>query len=302
MAKFLVWCIGRLPTIVQAVIAGVVVLTAGSAPWTGFAGHALLAGWNLRVFVSVPWAILPMALYLWLYWRYLNGAGWPEATAELRRTSLRANPLSGEVWSMSLVAGFVGLAALLPLLGIMSRLVELPAESEPITMPPQMPFVTAFLLLVMSSIVAGVVEEAAFRGYMQGPIERRHGPIVAILVNGTLFGLAHYNHHPASVFAMLPFYIAVAAVYGGLAYVTNSILPGLVLHAGGDVFTLTRLWTTGQPEWQVSATHPGLIWDTGPDAAFLRSVVVFALLAAAALWAYSELARAARSEAHGTRA
>ena len=296
MVKFLLGCIGRLPIIMRAVVAGLAVSAAGSIPWTGVAGHALLAGWNLRVFPSVPWAILPMTLYLWLFWRYLNGAGWPEATAELRRTNLRANPLSGDVWGLSLFAGFIGLAALLPLLGIMSRLVRLPAESEPITMPPEMPFVTAFLLLVMSSIVAGVVEEAAFRGYMQGPIERRHGPIVAILVNGTLFGLAHYNHHPASVFAMLPFYIAVATVYGGLAYVTNSILPGLVLHAGGDVFSLTRLWTTGQPEWQVSATPPGLIWETGPDAAFLRSVTVFVLLAAAAIWAYSELARAAQPE------
>ncbi len=294
--KFLLGCIGRLPIIVRAVIAGFVVLTAGSAPWTGIAGHALLAGWNLRVFLSVPWAIVPMTLYLGLYWKYLDGAGWPRTTAELRHISLRANRLSGDIWGMSLFAGFIGLAALLPLLGIMSRLVNLPAESEPITMPPGMPFLTAFLLLVMSSIVAGVTEEAAFRGYMQGPIERRHGPIVAILVNGTLFGLAHYNHHPASVLAMLPFYIAVAAVYGGLASVTNSILPGLALHAGGDVFTLTRLWTTGQPEWQVSATPPGLLWETGPDAAFLGSVTVFVLLTAAAVWAYSELARAVRQE------
>lgn len=294
--KFLLQCIGRLPIIVRAVIAGYVVLVVGATPWTGGAGHALLAGWNLRVFPSVPWAIVPMALYLWVYWRYLDGAGWPRTTAELRRTSLRANRLSGDVWSLSLFAGFIGLAALLPLLGIMGRLVRLPAESEPITMPPGMPFVTAFLLLVMSSIVAGVTEEAAFRGYMQGPIERRHGPVVAILVNGIVFGLAHYNHHPASLLAMLPFYVAVTTVYGGLAYATNSILPGVVLHAGGDVFSLTRLWTTGQPEWQVSATPPGLVWETGPDAAFLGSVTVFILLAAAAIWAYSELARTAQLE------
>ena len=284
----------RLPIIVRAVIAGLAVSFAGTAPWGGVAGHALLAGWNLRVFPSVPWAILPMALYLWSYWRYLNGAGWPRTTAEGRRTSLRANGLSGEVWGMSLFAGMIGFAALVPLLRIMNRLVTLPAESQPITVPPHMPFVTVFLLLVMASIVAGMVEEAAFRGYMQGPIERRHGPMVAILVNGAMFGLAHYNHHPASVLVMLPFYIAVAAVYGGLAYATNSILPGLVLHAGGDVFSLTRLWTTGRPEWQVSAAASGLIWETGVDATFLRSVTVFVLLGAGAVWAYVALARAAR--------
>src|SRR5688572_20641492 len=115
--------------------------------------------------------------------------------------------------------------------------------------PPEMPLVTLFALLVMASIVAGVVEEAAFRGYMQGPMQRRHGPVVAIILSGVLFGVAHFTHHPHSLLAMMPFYVAVAAIYGGLAYATNSILPGLVLHAVGDVFSLTRLWTTGQPEW-----------------------------------------------------
>jgi membrane protease YdiL (CAAX protease family) len=255
----------------------------------------LLASWNQRVFMRLPWAILPMTLYLWLYWRYLNGSGWPRSTAEVRRTSLRANRLSGDLWGMSLLAGLVGLGALLPLLGVMSRLVRLPAESQGINTPPQMPFLTVFLLLVMASVVAGVVEEAGFRGYMQGPIERRHGPLVAIVLNGALFGVGHYTHHPASVVAMLPYYLAVAAVYGGLAYATNSILPAVVLHAGGNVFSLTRLWMTGQPEWQVSAKPKALIWETGVDAEFLGYVAAFVVLGAGAVWAYSALAVAARA-------
>jgi membrane protease YdiL (CAAX protease family) len=178
---------------------------------------------------------------------------------------------------------------------MMSRLVVLPAEAEPITMPQGMPLLTLFLLLVMAAIVAGIVEEAAFRGYMQGPIERQYGPAVAILANGIVFGFAHYNHHPASVVSMLPFYLAVTAVYGGLAYATNSILPGIVLHAGGDILSLTRMWTTGQSEWQISAGTPRLIWETGVDFSFLRSVIVFFLLAAGAAWAYSALTRISRS-------
>lgn len=287
----------RLPMIVRAVIAGLAVLVAGELPWGGIAGHAALAGWNGRVFVVVPWAIVPMAVYLWLYWRYLKGAGWPRSTTPLRRTSLRANALSSDVWGMSLLAGLIGLATLLPLTRILGRLMTLPADAEPITTPPHMPFVTMFFLVAMASIVSGVVEEAAFRGYMQGPIERRHGPIVAILVTGVAFGLLHYNHHPADVVAMLPFYIAVAAVYGGVTYITNSILPAVVLHAGGDLFSLTRLWATGQPDWQLSASPvtPGLIWQTGIDFAFVRSVVVFVVLGAAAVWAYTALARTVRS-------
>jgi membrane protease YdiL (CAAX protease family) len=279
----------RLLLIARAVIAGLIVLVAGAGPWS------ILAGWNLRVFSTVPWSIVPMAVYLWLFWKYVGGAGWPDATADARRTSLRANPVAADVWPMAIVAGLIGLAALMPLLGIMSRLAPLPAESQPIEVPPGISSTTVFLMLVMASIVAGVVEEAAFRGYMQTPIERRHGVVVAILVNGTLFGLGHFSHHPAAVLAMLPFYIGVAAVYGGLAWATDSILPGLVLHATGDVFSLTRLWITGRPEWQLTTTAPPpLIWETGVDAAFVRSLLVFVALAAATSWAYWALGRATR--------
>jgi hypothetical protein len=72
----------RLPTIVRAVMAGLAVLVAGTILWGGVAGYPFLAGWNLRVFPGVPWAVVPMALYLWLYWRHLDGAGWPRTTAE----------------------------------------------------------------------------------------------------------------------------------------------------------------------------------------------------------------------------
>jgi membrane protease YdiL (CAAX protease family) len=87
----------------------------------------------------------------------------------------------------------VGFGALLALLAVAARLVSLPS-SPPIPTPPEMPVVTAVLLIVMQSIVAGVTEEAAFRGYMQGMVERRYGIATAILVNGTLFGLLHFGN------------------------------------------------------------------------------------------------------------
>jgi len=250
---------------------------------------------NGRWLVSVPWAIVPMALYLWLLWRYLGGEGWPSATSATRRVSLRANPVSADAWGMSLFAGMLGFAALMPFVIVLGRLVRLPAESQPVNVPAHMPFVTVFLLLVMASVVAGVVEEAGFRGYMQGPIERRHGAIVALLLNGMVFGALHFTHHPAAVLTMLPYYVAVTLIFGGLAWATNSIMPGLVLHTLGDVFSLTRLWATGQPEWQQTAPAP-LIWESGPDAAFWGAVTALILLGAATIWAYVALAAATREE------
>ena len=188
------------------------------------------------------------------------------------------------MWAPSLAAGALGFSALLALLALAARLVRLPSSAA-ITTPPDMPLMTAFLLLAMQSIVAGVTEEAAFRGYMQSPIERVYGVAVAILVNGTLFGLLHFSSHPRDVLLMLPYYIAVAAVYGGLTWAANSILPALVLHSAGDVVVLTRWWATGQPEWQLAAAPPPLVWEHGVDASFVltaTSCVVLALLTARA--------------------
>ena len=272
-------------TILTAILTGVAVLLAGNLPW------AALGAWNLRIGTAVPWAILPMVLYLWAYWRFISG-GWsaPEDAAR-RRANLRANRLPAGMWAPSLAAGTLGFSALLALLALAARLVRLPSSAA-ITMPPDMPLTTTFLLLAMQSIVAGVTEEAAFRGYMQSPIERVYGVAVAILVNGTLFGLLHFSSHPRDVLLMLPYYIAVAAVYGGLTWAANAILPALVLHSAGDVVVLTRWWATGQPEWQLAAAPPPLVWEHGVDASFVltaTSCVVLALLTARAYQAVGNL-------------
>jgi membrane protease YdiL (CAAX protease family) len=272
-------------TILFAVFSGIIVLLAGSLPWV-----TVFAAINLRILPLVPWAILPMAVYLFCYWKFVGGRWGSTGSANLRRSNLRANSLSAGVWSASLAAGMLGFAAIVAMLILMSRLVNLPG-SAPLTAPSGMPPVTFLTLLVMSSIVAGVTEEAAFRGYMQGPIERKYGLGTAIFVNGTAFGLLHFPNHPTDVFKMLPYYIAVAAVYSGLTWASNSILPAVVLHSGGDVWSLGRLWLSGRPEWQLQSEPLALIWQTGVDAGFVISVVVFGALSALTTWAYARVRR-----------
>lgn len=255
-------------------------LFGGNLPWI-----ALLAPANLRVGVAVPWAIVPMAAYLLVYWKFIHGDWGPSETATSRRLSLRANALSGDAWVASLLAGLLGFATLAAFLAVMARLVLLPASTA-LTAPEGMPRLTAFLLLTMSSIVAGVTEESAFRGYMQTPVERRYGLAASILVSGTLFGLLHFPNHPRDVLLMLPYYIVVSAVYGGLTWAANSILPALVLHSGGDVWSLGRLWLTGRPEWQISSSQPALIRDTGVDSGFLIAAALLAALTGLTIASY----------------
>lgn len=249
-------------TILGAIGAGVLVLLAGSLP------IGVLRAWNLEAGVAVPWSVLPVALYLWAYWQLISGKWGAAPGAVRRRQTLRANALSRRVWGAALLAGVIGFGALIALLVLAARLVHLPASS-PIVTPPDMPVVTALVLLVMASIVAGVTEEAAFRGYMQGPIERRYGLASAVLVSGTLFGLLHFPTHPADVLWMLPYYIAVSAVYGALTWAADSILPALVLHTVGDIVVLTRWWLTGRPEWQIGSIVPPLVWESGIDTQFI---------------------------------
>ena len=275
----------RLPVIVRAVLTGGVLAVVGTTPW------ALLVAANLKYSPSVPWAVLPTALYLWLFWRYVRGDGWPRSTSESRRTNLRARHLSSDVWGWALLAGGLGLVSLILFLRVMNRLVTLPQQHD--LDVSQIPFLTVLSMLLMGSIVAGVVEEASFRGYMQGPIERRHGPVIAILVTGTLFGFAHFTH-PEVTLVLMPFYLAVAAIYGALAYFTNSILPSMVLHAGGNVLGGMDLLFRGQAEWQASASPEPLIWQTGADASFWISCMAFLFVGAVTVWAYAALARVRR--------
>ena len=60
-------------TILASAGAAILVLLFGSVPWAGFGRINGLSAWNLRAGLLVPWAIVPMALYLWAYFRFIGG-------------------------------------------------------------------------------------------------------------------------------------------------------------------------------------------------------------------------------------
>jgi len=273
----------RLPVMLRAALTGGFVAALGTLPW------AILVSLNVKYGSAVPWAVPPTALYLWLFWRYaVRGAGWPRSTADARRACARANPIPDEMWGLAVVAGLLGLVVVLLLQTVKSRLVTIPQQQD--IDPSKYPAATVLLWVVMSALVAGVTEETAFRGYLQRPIERRHGPVIAILVTGILFGFMHFAH-PEVTLVLMPFYLAIAIVYGTLAYLTDSIWPGMVLHAGGNVFAAFDLFARGHSEWQGVGPPAKLVWETGADGAFWASVAATLVVGAAAAWAYVMLAR-----------
>lgn len=273
----------RIPALIRAVAAGLAVGLLGSLAW------ASLIAANTRYLPAVPWAVPVMAILLVPWWLYVaKGRGWPEVTAEARRRSGRANRVPEHLWAPALGAGVLGLFATLLLQGVLARLVTLPPQRE--LDPSQYPIVTVFAWVVMSALVSGVVEETAFRGYIQGGIERRHGLTVAILVTGSLFGMSHFAHPEVGI-VLLPFYLAASAVYGLMAAATNSSYPSMVLHAAGNVFSAFTLFSQGRSEWQLTVVPPPTIWQSGLDASFVANLAGFVVVGTIAGLAYRGLFR-----------
>src|SRR5207237_197263 len=110
---------------------------------------------NLSYLPGVPWAAALTGCYLWFFWRYLGGWGPPETTAEQRRAGLRANPLPRRTWARALLAGTLGIVTLVAALRVANRIITLPDQRPPDLS--RIPAVSLLVLLLMSSIFAGVV-------------------------------------------------------------------------------------------------------------------------------------------------
>ncbi len=84
-----------------------------------------------------------------------------------------------------------------------------------------------FVLTVYAVVLAPLIEEFCFRGWIQRPLEGRLGPPVAILCSAAAFGVAHVWYGQVG-FLLMPF--ALGLLWGGAVYLTGSIWTGVVLH------------------------------------------------------------------------
>lgn len=222
----------RLPAIMRAIVVAMLILGVGQMP----PGVFLLVG--LRLTPDVPWFFLATVLWLYLFWSWLNGRWWPASTSGIRREYLRADRPRGRVWWWSLVAGGLGMVSVLSvalLTGLVARLPRA-AYDAPFDLGP-FPAYTVVAFFASIALTAGVVEEAAFRGYMISIVQRRHGWPIAILAAAVLFWLVHLSHAYATL-AFVPFFMAYSALHGALVYLSRSILPSVMVHALGDLTIL----------------------------------------------------------------
>lgn len=264
----------RIPAAVWSGILAFVLTVVAGGVWT-----ALLIS-NVATSPAIPWAVLVMAFLLWLMWQYLGGKWWPRSTSEVRRRYLRARPVSGQVFAWALVAGALSIVALAGYWIVLFQLVKMPARV--LQNFSGYPLLTVALVLVMASLVSSLAEEVGFRGYFQGVLEREVGGPAAIVIASLLIAPAH-GLTQGFLWPTLLWYFFVDVMFGGMAYLTRSILPGIVVHSIGLLAFFTLVWPYD--------TQRRLIWETGADTWFWIHVAQAIIFTALAILAFSRLAR-----------
>lgn len=208
---------------VAPILTGLLIVAVGLLPWT------LLAQINARVQPDIPWAAFVTVGYLGLGLVWLNGRGLPKRTADQRRQRLRLWPRSAPD-TEGLSAGVV-----MVLLGVLYLLWITISLASPVPDLSEYPTTSyRWSMFIMGGVTAGVVEEVAFRGYMQTGIER-HDREKAILITSLVFVASHLTQGIDAILVTGPGLFVASMLYGTLARRTGTILPGMVIHVLGDL-------------------------------------------------------------------
>jgi membrane protease YdiL (CAAX protease family) len=258
--------------------AGVVALLI-TAYGQGLWGLLVIA--NLRFHPELPWAAVTMAVLLGFLILYLSGAGWPHGTSARRRALLRWNAIPLPIFGCAILAGVLADVTLGGTWIAASDLIRIPAGVTP--KMTGYPLITVLSFLIMGSIAAPVSEEAAFRGYAQGLLERawQWAP-AAIIGSSILFAAAHVLQGLS--FPKLGLYFLAGLIFGSLAWLTNSLYASMVVHGIADIEGFLLLWPH-------DVHRHALVTEAGQDPLFIPALAAIAIAGPLSLLAFRHLAR-----------
>lgn len=149
------------------------------------------------------------------------------------RRALRLKDLPGAAFPPSLALGFtliLGNIAATILLGPPMQDVEFVISASSMA--------ERIILAIAVALLAPVVEEVLFRGLLQGALENRLRPWLAIGVTSMAFGLMH---GPQGAL----FFFFWSLPVGWVTWRTESIRPAIVVHAINNVVGLVGLYAAG---------------------------------------------------------
>lgn len=188
------------------------------------AGLLVVWGLLLGVVFSIPpafasvWVVAVLAAFLHRYAFSSSARGRRERAAAYVRP-LRANATYASIAAVSLAIAFVPWQVLYA--------VVLPATQESASaMQRYFERPMGWLPVVLASIVAGpVIEEFAFRGWIQRLLTRALRPSVAIVISAVLFAAAHLDVRTAA------YHFVSGVLFGIVVYRARSVWAGVMVHA-----------------------------------------------------------------------
>jgi len=240
--------------------------------------------------LGLPLAAFTEAIFLGLFLWWTSGGGPPRTTAAARATAFRSRTLSPRQWLWGLIAAFFFAATVHASIVLLFRFVSFPVAAfrhgYDISFIPSQPL--RWLAVVVSATSAGICEETGFRGYMQRPIEQRHGAPVAILVSSLFFMALHLTKAWATP-GMVPIVLGAGVLLGLLAWSCGSLIPGMIGHVVMDMGLFAYWWTGIAGDFTART-----ITDTGVDRPFVIACAAFTISLFMVLFAIARLLRGAK--------
>jgi membrane protease YdiL (CAAX protease family) len=275
----------KLPVLLRAIVAGLLIGLTAANLWTVF-----------LFTLGVPLAALVEVAFLTLYVWWAAGGGPPHSTQSARANSFRRSKLSAAQWCWGLVAALFFAATVHASIVLLFRLVPFPVEAfrrgYDLSIIPSIPL--RWLTVIISAASAGICEETGFRGYMQRPIEQRHGAASAIFVSSLFFWAVHLTK-AWSTPGMVPIVFGAGVLLGLLAWSAQSLIPGMIAHTLMDIGLFAYWWTGLAGTFTARPSS-----ETGADGAFLIAIAVFAASLLIVLLAISRLRQSRRSSGAST--
>ncbi|HWD67333.1 MAG TPA: CPBP family intramembrane glutamic endopeptidase [Caulobacteraceae bacterium] len=267
----------RFPVSARAIVSGLLVGLTGANVWSLF-----LIGLGPQVS-----AVVCETLFLIIYLAWTRGMGPPAWTQSARRSAARVGRLSVAQWTWGLIAAIAFPISVHAALIVLFRLTPFPAaafhQGYDLSAAPDR--FAQWLVVIIAAASAGICEETGFRGYLQRPIEDRHGPGLAILISAVLFTLFHMNK-TWMVSGMTPLVFGAGLLLGLIAWSSRSLIFSIIGHTLMDIGLFAYWWS------QVAGVFSArTIFQAGVDSPFLIACAVLLVAVAATLTAVWRLAR-----------
>jgi membrane protease YdiL (CAAX protease family) len=245
----------KMPVSLRAIVSGILIGLSAANVWP-----------LLLLNLGVPLAVITEAIFLALYLWWASGGGPPSATQAARTKAFRSGRLTPTQWFWGAIAALFFAVTVHASIVLLFRFVPFPRAAfrhgYDLSFIPSLGM--KWLAVVVSAVSAGICEETGFRGYMQRPIEQRHGAPVAILIS-SLFFMALHLTKAWSTPEMVPIVFGAGVLLGLLAWSSGSLIPAMIGHVVMDIGLFAYWWAgiagdfTAQPIISTGVDQPFLI-------------------------------------------